>query len=234
LLLNPICERTLKAGKLMARYPTADPIIDYCFECAASVRFKILHVHRRASSDGCPEEYTLAGCSVCGEPSLFYRQEVDLQRERLEVDLPEFNRLYPSLPRLPKCHLPEVVDKPYLEACEAELMHLPTACAVMIGRALEAACRDFDPQTRTIADGLRRMQERGALGPELFEWASELRVLRNEAAHTSQRDVGEEDASEALDFLQAILEILYDIRPKFERFRSRRRPPPESTLRADK
>lgn len=195
---------------------------DYCFECRARVVFKVLHIHNRSGGDGCPEEYTLAACSVCGEPSLFYRQEVELQREKLEIAAPEFHRLYPPLPRVLDCHLPESVDKPYLEACETELMHAPMACAVMIGRALEAACKDFDSQTKTIADGLRRMKDRGALTAELFEWASELRVLRNEAAHASQKDVTESDASEALDFLQAILEIVYDIRPKFERFKKRR------------
>jgi hypothetical protein len=208
----------------MAKRNSDDPPpTDYCYECRARVRYKVVHIHKRSALDDCPEEYTLAACSVCGEPSLFYRQEVDLQLEVLEVEMPEFHRLYPKQPRTLDCELPELVDKSYVDACEAELMHLPMASAVMTGRALEATCKDFDPGAKSIADGLRRMRDRGALSLELFEWASELRVLRNEAAHATQKEVRESDASEALDFLQAILETIYDIRPKFERFKKRRR-----------
>ena len=198
------------------------PPTDYCYECRTRVRYKMVYVHNRSAADDCPEEYALAACVVCGEPSLFYRQEGELQRDLLDIDLPEFQRLYPSAPRMLDCELREIVSQSYGEACEAELMHLPMASAVMIGRALEATCKDFDAQAKSIADGLRRMKDRGALSQELFEWASELRVLRNEAAHASQKNVSESDATEALDFLQTILELIYDIRPKFERFKRRR------------
>jgi hypothetical protein len=197
-------------------------LTDYCFECEAQVRFKIVHVHNRRGLDDCPEEYTLAACSVCGEPSLFYRQELSLQREILEIDLPQFNRLYPTSPRVIDFDVPEAVGRSYDEACAAESTHLAMAAAVMVGRALEATCKHFDPRSRSIADGLQRMKAAGLLSEELYEWASELRVLRNEAAHASQSGVDETEASEALDFLQAILEIIYEIRPKFQRFKDRR------------
>jgi hypothetical protein len=42
------------------------PPADYCYECRALVRYKIIHVHRRRALDDCPEECTLAVCSTCG------------------------------------------------------------------------------------------------------------------------------------------------------------------------
>jgi hypothetical protein len=210
-------------GKVMPpRRKTELPLTDYCSECEARVQYAVVHLHKRSGLDGCPEEYTLAACAVCGEPSLFYRQEVSLQREILEIDSPVFNRLYPTSPRLISFDLPEAVGRSYDEACEAESTHLPMASAVMVGRALEATCKHFDHRSGSIADGLRRMRAGGLLSEELYEWASELRVLRNEAAHASHAGIGELEASEAVDFLQAILEIIYDIRPKFQRFKARR------------
>jgi Domain of unknown function (DUF4145) len=205
-----------------SRRPAEALLTEYCFECEAQVRFKIAHVHNRRGLDDCPGEYTLALCAVCGEPSLFYRQEPSLQREILEIDSPVFHRLYPTSPRIIDFDVPDSVGQSYDEACLAESSHAPMAAAVMVGRALGATCKHFDPRSRSIADGLKRMKEAGLLSEELYEWASELRFLRNDAAHASQSVISETEASEALDFLQAILEIVYEIRPKFQKFKSRR------------
>ena len=129
------------------------------------------------------------------------------------------------MPRVIDCDLPDTVGRAYDEACHVELMKLPMASAVMIIRALEASLKDIDPATRSIADGLKRMKEKGVLPDEFTAWSNELRVLRNEAAHPSEREVLGTDVSEALDFLQAVLELLYHFRPKFQRFKARRGAP---------
>jgi len=66
------------------------------------------------------------------------------------------------------------------------------------------------------------MYSKGLISQELLDWANELRVLRNLGAHATNERIDVLDATGALDFLQAILEILYDLRPKFEEFKRRR------------
>jgi len=197
-------------------------IKEYCSACEAYTYYDRIFVHERIAEDEVPEEYTLAACRNCGEPALFYREELQIQQEILEVEEPDYHLLWPSTPRLLSCQLPEAVARPYSEACHAELMKLPMSSAVMIGRALEATCKDFDPASISISDGLRRMTEAGALSDELFEWADELRVIRNEAAHASHVHIEQSEVSEALDFLQTILKVLYEYRPKFKRFKASR------------
>ena len=63
----------------------------------------------------------------------------------------------------------------------------------------------------------------GALSQEVYDWASELRVIRNYGAHATEERIDWQDAREALDFLQVILELMYDLRPKFQKFRNRRK-----------
>jgi hypothetical protein len=80
-----------------------------------------------------------------------------------------------------------------------------------------------DPNTKSIFEGLKSLHVKGIISTELLEWATELRVLRNLGAHATSQKNEVFDALGALDFLQAILEILYDLRPRFEQFKKRRK-----------
>jgi hypothetical protein len=93
----------------------------------------------------------------------------------------------------------------------------------MVGRTLEAVCKEFDPNTKSVFEGLKSLHVKGIISTELLEWATELRVLRNLGAHATTPKIEVFDALGALDFLQAILEILYDLRPRFEQFKKRRK-----------
>src|SRR5690606_7882660 len=116
----------------------------------------------------------------------------------------------------------EAVGQSYSEAVEAIKAKLPMSAAAMIGRTLEAVCKDFDSSCKTIYQGLKMMRDEGALSEELYSWANELRVLRNESAHVSEIDVTLDDVNSSMDFLQSLLEIVYRIRPKFKEYSERR------------
>ncbi len=92
----------------------------------------------------------------------------------------------------------------------------------MVGRALEAACKEAIPNSKSINDGLKKMLADGIISQELYDWANELRILRNLGAHATLAQIEQQDANESIDFLQAILETLYHLRPKFEQMKARR------------
>ena len=213
---------TFRSSNMKAKRTAPSHVPGHCTECEAVVTFAPVFVHSRVATDDTPEEYTLAACAVCGEPALFYREALDILQDILQVTNPSYSQLWPDNSREIKGVLPEEIDRPYSEACEAEVAKLPMASAVMIGRALEATCKLFDPTSTSIADGLRKMSRSGVLSDEYLGWANELRVIRNEAAHASGKHIDLEDVSEALDFLQAILDLLYHFRPRFKRFKERR------------
>jgi hypothetical protein len=96
------------------------------------------------------------------------------------------------------------------------------ACVVLVGRTLEGVAKEFDASATSVFQGLRYMHGKGLISQELLDWANELRVLRNLGAHATTKRIDSLDARDALDFLQAILEILYSLRPKFEELKQRR------------
>lgn len=196
-------------------------IREYCSECEAFTHYQRIYVHERAWDDEVLEKYTLVACENCGEPALLFSEEVHQQREIVETDESDYRLLWSSIPRVLQFQIPEAVARPYKEACHAELMKRPIASAVMIGRAFEAMCKDFDSASRSIADGLRRMRKAGALSNEIFEWAIALRVIQNEISHASHVHIVPAHAIEALDCLQIILELLYKHRPRYKLLKAR-------------
>ncbi len=118
--------------------------------------------------------------------------------------------------------VPQQVQISRAEAVASIENHLYLAASVMIGRALEATCIDYDSSSKTIYSGLSKMKSDGVLSAEMYEWATELRLLRNQGAHANDILFQASDVEDGLDFLDAILEVIYDIRPKFERFKSRK------------
>jgi hypothetical protein len=168
---------------------------------------------------GDPVEYTYTSCPRCSSPILLSRA----------YDYDEggsfrgaYRREYPPLGRRIGFATPIAVRNAYDEAVRCEDAKAWMAVAVMVGRALEAICRDFDDTSTSIADGLRKMLDAGAISQELYEWGDGLRLVRNEGAHATQVRVSRKDATFALDFLQALIEILFDLRERFEIWRQDR------------
>ncbi len=193
-----------------------------CTYCHATTTFNVAFSQVFVANDGCNEEFTLASCKACDEVALFYREDPESLWEEDKSQQPVFNRLWPVEPRKIGFVLPSEVAIAYEEAVRAEKHKLWLASSVMIGRCLEAICKIYDPSIRSISEGIKQMREDGVLSEEMYEWSNELRLLRNASAHATQEPVFEGDVGFALDFLKAILEVFFEIRPKFEHFKEGR------------
>ncbi len=73
-----------------------------------------------------------------------------------------------------------------------------------------------------LTKGLKALLAEGKISAELWEWSDALRFLRNIGAHPSNDRISRDDAEDAFNLLQAILETLYHLRPKFEQMKVRR------------
>jgi hypothetical protein len=193
-------------------------MVSYCTHCKEHKNFVVLQEHIVGSSDDHPAvEYTFANCEHCKSPSLFIRKEFGPGFEQ-----GDYYTIYPKNDRNLGFDVPEMVKQSYDEAVECVNSKIWTAAVVMVGRALEAVCKDPFPDAKNLYHGLTKMKERGLISEELLEWSNELRVLRNLGTHATPEKITGEDANEAIDFLQAILEIFYHLRPKFKRMKERR------------
>lgn len=192
------------------------PLIYYCEHCEKHVNFHPLQMHV-LPDEGPPEEYTFAKCDACNRPAVFFREDMG---DGFESD--SYYRMFPPHERHLGFLLPKVVLTSYEEAVRCEGAKSWIACVTMVGRTLEAVIKDYDPKLKTMFVGLQAMHKAGALSQEIFDWSNELRVVRNFGAHATDEPISQQDAKEALDFLQAILELFYYMRPKFQQMKARR------------
>ena len=191
-------------------------MIYHCTSCDEPQDFMIDAVYIN-SDEAPPSEYTLAHCGKCKGAAMFFREDMG---DGFEND--SYYRLWPSHQRHLGFLLPEAVRESYDEAVKCENAKAYVAAAVMVRRALEAVTKEFEPSARTLQAGLKAMFARGLMSQELSEWGHELRIIGNMGAHPTAASISRQDAVEAIDFLQAMLEILYDLRPKFDAMRARR------------
>lgn len=191
-------------------------MIYYCDHCEKHTNFHPLQSHI-FPNEGPPEEYTFAKCDACDKPAVFLREDMG---DGFDNDF--YYRLYPPHDRHIGFLLPPVVRTSYEEAVKCEGAKSWIACVAMVGRTLEAVTKAYDPKQKTMFAGLQAMHKDGAISQEISEWANELRVIRNFGAHATDEPISRQDAEEALDFLQAILELLYYMRPKFQQMKARR------------
>jgi hypothetical protein len=104
----------------------------------------------------------------------------------------------------------------------------------MVRRTLEGVCAAYGIDEKPLFSALDKMKELGLIEGRLLEWAQELRVLGNDAAHFTGKAVNRQDAEDALTLAEALMDYLYVFAAQFDEFRARRnRKTPEETSHVD-
>jgi len=143
-------------------------------------------------------------------------------------------RIYPKPPRtFSSYRIPRVVTDSILEADRSLQANANVAACVMMGRALEAVCRDVlaepgkslssaDPKKPVmLGEGIRQLKEKGFIDDRLFDWSQQLHVFRNLAAHPEDVPISREDAEDLQTFAHAIIEYIYDLSDRYAEFKER-------------
>ena len=143
-------------------------------------------------------------------------------------------QIFPPLESRLPAGIPTNIGAAYTEAHKCLRAGAYTAAAVMCRKTLEGVCAEHGFRERSLASSLRAMKEAGAIEARLFEWADALRISGNEAAHGVELTTTAEDASDILDFTNALIEYIFTFRDRFEQFKARRdsRDGPDSTRQA--
>jgi Domain of unknown function (DUF4145) len=159
-------------------------------------------------------------CSNCHKPTL---EEV-IETHQLEETIPTDNNskatmvfgwypttakrtvLYPG--KTPLTNLPSTIEKAYRAALKVQDIE-PNACAVLIGRTLEAVCNHEQVKRGVLADRLKLLAASERFPRTLSEMAEQLKQLRNLGAHADDDEITEEDVPIIIGFLEIILEYLY-------------------------
>lgn len=123
-----------------------------------------------------------------------------------DMDYLEVMRVYPEpKPVEAPEHLPDNIRKFYLQSAEGLKRGDWDSCAMMARRVLEVACKTIDPgASGKLYNRIDDLANNHLITPDLKEWAHEIRMDGNDAAH-EEEPVEKAFAAELLAFTELFL-----------------------------
>jgi len=181
---------------------------------------------------------SLSVCPKCRTILVGESQQIGIERYDSEYDeWAEAIRVYPEPTKtFTSKRIPKVVSESIAEAVKSLQANANVAACVMFGRALEAICRDLLEPAQTgianqstaapkrpvmLGEGIRRLKDDGLIDQRLFDWSQQLHAFRNVAAHPTDITISREDADDLCSFVYAIIEYIYDLTDRYNKFKER-------------
>lgn len=179
-------------------------------------------------------------CPSCNSLLAGESQQLDFEGYDAENDRwSDAVRIFPNPPRaFISPRIPKVVKDSLVEADRSLQANANIAACVMLGRALEALCRDIlefstspsDTSTTVktkpkkklmLGEGIKKLREKNIIDNRLFDWSQQLQAFRNLAAHPEDITISRDDAADLQTFVYAIVEYVYDLADRYEEFNRR-------------
>ena len=189
-----------------------------CKKCQAVVQAEELFTYDDDEIDDgfpIPGRWTLSKCPICTTPLLTVQTEHGGGWQTP-------NRVYPVQEKELNSSIPKSIREAFKEASVCFRAKAYTASAIMCRKTLEGICASHKIKERTLAGSLAKLKENGIIEARLFEWAEELRIFGNRAAHGVELKVKPQDAKDILEFTEALCEYVFTYRDKFEEFKARK------------
>lgn len=164
-------------------------------------------------------QYTLYRCPNCESPILI-EEEYEYDGQDLYWKLK--GKLYPNTLFHINPVIPEQLQKALLESIQCYKAKANTATVIMCRRTLEGFCSVKGIEEGNLDKNIKRLRDEGFINEQLYEWANELRLSGNEAAHNIDSEFSSLDSKDILDFTIAILDFTYSFKDKFDKFKARR------------
>ena len=118
--------------------------------------------------------------------------------------------------------LPERILSSLEEAVSCHAAGAYRATALMVRRILEELCEDRQATGKNLKDRLGNVGSNIIVPKELLDAADELRLLGNDAAHIEAKsydDIGEAEASLAIELAKELLKAVYQYQSLVDRLR---------------
>lgn len=173
--------------------------------------------------------YSLAVCQSCRQVLLLLSGEPGPDRDPEDLPVRPAQVLWPAPGREVGEQVPDVVRQELTQARAGLRAGSPAAAVLHVRRLLEAVCADHGVTGRTLFHALRELRERRFIDGWLLSWAEELRELGNEAAHLGAAPLNRQEAADAVELAEALIDYLYVFSPKYRDFQVRRAKPAEKS-----
>ena len=191
-----------------------------CTHCSISFETEALSEYVSESSADwlIAFKYSFAKCPKCDSPILVEQErEVDFD----SIYWGDIKALYPQNDFHINPIIPDLLRQTLIESIQCYRAKSYTATTIMCRRAIEGFCTLKGVKERDLSISIKKLKSEGIINEQLFEWANELRLLGNEAAHNINISFSATDARDTLDFTIAILDFTYSFKDKFEKFKDR-------------
>jgi hypothetical protein len=148
----------------------------------------------------------------------------------------DFVRVFPKPAKtFSSGRIPRALTQSLLEAERSLQAGANIAACVMLGRSLEALCRDVLERSKNaegnnnekprrpvmLAAGIEQLREKKIIDDRLYDWSQDLNAFRNLAAHPEDISISRQDTEDLQAFVYAITEYVYDLADRYKEFKER-------------
>ena len=206
-----------------------------CSTCNVQVATSVVatHTHSGHPSGGVvgdlcdadtPRVVTVFSLSECRRCKGVFLSKAEYYEIPGEVWSPQTNDivLYPSSRKIDAATLPQSVAKAYSSATGSFNVGLYEPCVIMCRKCVEALCHENGITTGNLKNRIDRLRSEGHIDQKLYTWATSLRLAGNDAAHDITVNITKDDASDSIEFLEALLLYSFVLDRKFHSFQQRR------------
>jgi hypothetical protein len=193
-----------------------------CDNCNAIVETQMIASYiKEEEIDWCSNlKFSLCKCSQCWSPILV-QQGYDYNHEINDFDWEKPIKIYPSNLFHINPVIPEQLRKNLIECIKCYKVGAFTATAIMCRKTLDGFCSLKGVKEKNLGLAIKKLKEQNIINDQLYEWANELRLLGNKAAHSIDHTIESVDGKDILEFTIAILDFTYSFKDKFDKFKSR-------------
>jgi hypothetical protein len=192
----------------------------HCPYCDAKVQATVLAEQEYGAGEEFePHKYQFAACSQCRSVLVGYCEwEHDNEGGQ---GWGQVSRQWPLPDQQLHANIPRIVRRSLEEAKLCLTAKAYMACAVMAGRAVEGMCKD-KVKSKYLGEGLTKLKAAGIIDEKLYKWGEALKNERNIGAHAGVESVSWRDASDVLDFANAMAEYVYVLDEKYKDYVDRK------------
>ena len=196
-------------------------IATYCVSCNVRVEAELCGQYSTENKydNLYVEKFMLLKCNNCQQPILT-KSELVYEIDGFDWGTPL--RIFPVSQFHINEALPEKLKNALTESINCYEASLFTPTVIMCRRTMDGLCRLMGIKKGVfLGTALKQLKKEEKINDQLYEWASLLKNMGNDAAHDFDVTFTKQDAKDILDFTIAILDFTYSFKQKFNDFSER-------------